>query len=100
MLLLKDLGLHIGMGRIGEPVLRHRRKGRNGVRLSKSPGWMMIAAFIVLACLPGLSQDCSRPLLRGSFLQPVLGDAWTLGQWRSEFHYMSEAGLDQMVLQW
>ena len=61
---------------------------------------MMIAAFIVLACLPGLSQDCSRPLLRGSFLQPALGDAWTLGQWRNEFHYMSEAGLDQMVLQW
>lgn len=97
---LQDHGLHIETSRIEEGVHGHGRKGHNGVRLSKTSGWTMVAAFIVLAWLPGLSQDCSRPFLRGSFLQPALGDAWTLGEWRSEFHYMSKAGLDQMVLQW
>jgi chitodextrinase len=60
----------------------------------------MVATFIVLACLSAVAQDCPRPALRGSFLQPALGDAWTLRQWRDEFHYMRKAGLDQMVLQW
>ncbi len=60
----------------------------------------MVATFIVLACLSAVGQDCSRPALRGSFLQPALGDVWTLKQWRDEFHYMRKAGLDQMVLQW
>jgi hypothetical protein len=63
-------------------------------------GWAMAAAFIFLVCLSAVAQDGSRPALRGSFLQPALGDAWTLKQWRNEFHYMGNAGLDQMVLQW
>ena len=57
-------------------------------------------AIIVLSCLSAVAQDCSRPALRGSFLQPALGDRWTLKQWRDEFHYMRDAGLDQMVIQW
>jgi len=57
-------------------------------------------AIIVLSCLSGVAQDCSGPSIRGSFLQPALGDAWTLEQWRNEFHYMRNARLDQMVLQW
>lgn len=57
-------------------------------------------AIIVLLCLPAIAQNCSRPELRGSFLQPDLGDAWTLKQWRNEFSYMKTAGLNQMVLQW
>jgi len=44
--------------------------------------------------------QCARPSLRGSFLQPELGDAWTLKQWGSEFQYMKGAGLDQMLIQW
>jgi len=46
--------------------------------------------------------NCSsgRPALRGSFLQPDLGDAWTIRQWQKEFSYMRRAGLDQMVIQW
>jgi len=60
----------------------------------------MVAVLIVLACLSAGAQDCSRPALRGSFLQPALGDAWTLKQWRDEFQYMKDARLDQMVLQW
>lgn len=97
---LDDHCLHIRTNRVGDAVRGHRRKGHNGVRLSKNSGWAMVAAFLVLACLPGLSQVCSRPVLRGAFLQPALGDAWTPGEWRSEFHYMIKAGLDQMVLQW
>ena len=96
----KDRGLHILICAIGEPVLDHRRKVRDGVRVSIRPGWMTVAALIVLACLSAVAQDGSRPALRGSFLQPALGDAWTLQQWRNEFHYMRKAGLDQMVLQW
>jgi chitodextrinase len=43
---------------------------------------------------------CDRPALRGSFLQPALGDRWTSQQWEKEFSYMKKAGIDQMVLQW
>jgi len=100
MLEFKDRGLHILICATGEPVLDHRRKVRDGVRVSIRPGWMIVAALIVLACLSAVAQDGSRPALRGSFLQPALGDAWTLQQWRNEFHYMRKAGLDQMVLQW
>lgn len=57
-------------------------------------------AILLLFCLPAMAQDCSGPALRGSFLQPALGDAWTLKQWREEFHYMRGARLDQMVIQW
>ena len=57
-------------------------------------------AIIVLFCLPAIAQDCSGPTLRGSFLQPALGDAWTLKQWSNEFGYMRTAELDQMVMQW
>ena len=57
-------------------------------------------AITVLFCWSAVAQDCSGPALRGSFLQPALGDAWTLKEWRDEFHYMRDAGLDQMVLQW
>jgi len=53
-------------------------------------------AIIVLFCLPAIAQDCSGPTLRGSFLQPALGDAWTLKQWSNEFGYMRTARLDQM----
>ncbi len=63
--------------------------------------WRVAApAIIILSCLPVLAQHCSGPSIRGSFLQPALGDAWTLIEWRDEFHYMRKAGLDQMVLQW
>ncbi len=57
-------------------------------------------AIFVLSCLSGVAQDCSAPSIRGSFLQPALGDAWTLKQWRNEFQYMRNARLDQMVIQW
>jgi hypothetical protein len=100
MLEFEDHGLHILICATGEPVLDHRRKVRNRVRMSTRSGWTMVATFIVLACLSAVGQECSRPALRGSFLQPALGDAWTLKQWRDEFHYMRKAGLDQMVLQW
>lgn len=44
--------------------------------------------------------SCPWPFLRGSFLQPWLGDAWTEEQWHREFSYMKRACVDQMVLQW
>jgi chitodextrinase len=100
MLDFERQGLRTSIRRTGEPVLDHRRKRRMGVRLSMRRGWTIIAAFISLACLLAPAQDSSRPALRGSFLQPALGDAWTLQQWRNEFHYMRRAGLDEMVLQW
>ena len=63
--------------------------------------WRMAGlAFTVIFCLSAVAQDCSGPSIRGSFLQPALGDAWTLKQWRDEFHYMRDARLDQMVIQW
>src|SRR5664279_4297168 len=63
--------------------------------------WRLAAlAITVLSCLSAVAQDCSGAALRGSFLQPALGDAWTLKQWQDEFHYMKDARLDQMVLQW
>ena len=63
--------------------------------------WRLAAlAITVLSCLSAVAQDCSGAALRGSFLQPDLGDAWTLKQWQDEFHYMKDARLDQMVLQW
>jgi len=63
--------------------------------------WPLAGLMIaVLSCLPVVAQVCSGPALRGSFLQPALGDSWTLEQWRDEFHYMREARLDQMVIQW
>ena len=50
---------------------------------------------------PGSAQPASnRPSLRGSLLQPGLGDEWTNQRWRREFCYMGKAGLNQMVLQW
>ena len=63
------------------------------------PGFATLA-MVVLSCLPLIAQDCSGPAIRGSFLQPTLGDAWTLEQWRDEFQYMKTARLDQMVMQW
>ncbi|MGA2200528.1 MAG: DUF4434 domain-containing protein [Terriglobales bacterium] len=62
--------------------------------------YAMVAAVAFLACLACVAQDCSGPALRGSFLQPALGDAWTLKQWGNEFQYMRTAELDQMVIQW
>jgi hypothetical protein len=63
--------------------------------------WCFAAlAIIVQSCVPGGAQDCSGPSIRGSFLQPALGDAWTLKQWRDEFHYMRNARLDQLFIQW
>ena len=62
--------------------------------------YAMVAAFIFLPWLACVAQDCSGPALRGSFLQPALGDTWTLKQWQDEFHYMRDARLDQMVIQW
>jgi hypothetical protein len=70
--------------------------------MMRSPAILRLAALaiILLPCLPGVAQDCSGPSIRGSFLQPALGDAWALKQWRDEFHYMRNARLDQMVIQW
>lgn len=68
--------------------------------MSMRAKYAMVATLVFLACLSAVAQDCSRPKLRGSFLQPALGDAWTLKQWSNEFHYMKEADLDQMVIQW
>jgi len=68
--------------------------------MSMRARYAMVAALILLTCLSCVAQDCSRPALRGSFLQPALGDAWTLTQWHDEVHYMRDAGLDQMVIQW
>ena len=61
----------------------------------------MVATLLLLMSLSGWAKDCSgSSSLRGSFLQPELGDAWTLKQWRAEFHYMQGARLDQMFIQW
>lgn len=68
--------------------------------MSMRAKYAMVTALIFLASLSCLAQECSGPALRGSFLQPDLGDAWTLKQWRNEFHYMRNARLDQMVIQW
>ncbi len=68
--------------------------------MSMRAKYAMVAALIFLACLSAVAQDCSRPKLRGSFLQPALGDAWTLRQWRNEFHYMRKARLDRLFIQW
>lgn len=63
--------------------------------------WRMLGmAIAVLFCVSSSAQVCSGPALRGSFLQPALGDSWRLEQWHKEFHYMSAARLDQMVIQW
>lgn len=63
--------------------------------------WCFAAlAVVVQFCVPGVAQDCSGPSIRGSFLQPALGDAWTLNEWRDELHYMRNARLDQLFLQW
>jgi len=100
MLELDDHGLHILICATSKPVLDHRRRVRDRVKMSTRSGCTTVATLIVLACLSAVAQDGSRPALRGSFLQPALGDAWTLQQWSNEFHYMRKAGLDQMVLQW
>ena len=68
--------------------------------MSMRARYSMVAALIFLTSLSSVAQVCSGPTLRGSFLQPALGDAWTLEQWRDEFHYMRDARLDQMVIQW
>ena len=62
----------------------------------------VVSLLLVMACasVAGAGSRCSRPALRGSFLQPQLGDAWTLKQWTNEFQYMQDAGLDQMLIQW
>jgi len=63
--------------------------------------WCFAAlAVVVQSCVLGVAQDCSGPSIRGSFLQPALGDAWTLNEWRDEFHYMRNARLDQLFIQW
>jgi Domain of unknown function (DUF4434)/Domain of unknown function (DUF5109)/F5/8 type C domain len=69
--------------------------------MRRRANWRLaVITIVVLSCQLGVAQDHSRPALRGSFLQPALGDAWTLKQWQDEFHYMRDAQLDQMVLQW
>jgi len=62
----------------------------------------VVVLLLVMVCSPvaGAGSQCGRPALRGSFLQPQLGDAWTLKQWGNEFQYMKGAGLDQMLIQW
>ena len=62
----------------------------------------VLALSVVFCCLsPAIAHDhCARPFLRGSFLQPDLGDQWTLKQWNREFTYMDKACVNQMVLQW
>jgi len=62
----------------------------------------ILVLILAFCCYPaaGASSQCARPALRGSFLQPALGDSWTLEQWRDEFHYMQDALLDQMLIQW
>lgn len=61
-----------------------------------------LVSLFVLWCPAaiGASSQCAYPKLRGSFLQPALGDSWTVEQWRDEFRYMEDASLDQMLLQW
>ena len=61
---------------------------------------MMALAILLLSSFSANGQNCSHPALRGSFVQPALGDAWTLKQWRTEFQSMKAAGLDQMFIQW
>jgi len=62
----------------------------------------ILVLILVFCCYPvaGAKSQCARPALRGSFLQPALGDSWTLEQWRDEFQYMRDALLDQMLIQW
>lgn len=60
-------------------------------------------SLLIAICLVPIASGaaaCSRPELRGSFLQPALGDRWTWKEWSKEFEYMQAAGLDQMLIQW
>lgn len=66
----------------------------------KRSTYMVGVILFCMGCLACAAPECAGPSLRGSFLQPALGDAWTLKQWNDEFHYMKEARLDQMVIQW
>ena len=60
--------------------------------------WLMLCLCSVAVSF-GQSPG-GRPSLSGSFLQPDLGDQWTDKQWKKEFSYMKNAGLNQMVIQW
>ena len=88
------------------PRLPSRNLSHPGMtgRCARVPLHWRFALTVVLFCLgchlPALAENCSRPALRGSFLQPALGDQWTLSQWQREFKYMKEAGVEQMVIQW
>jgi len=62
--------------------------------------YFAVLAVVVQCCVPGVAQDCLGASIRGSFLQPALGDTWTLNEWRNEFHYMRNARLDQLFIQW
>ena len=67
-----------------------------------SSRWSGVACLLLLFSWPvgAARPTCDRPALRGSFLQPALGDRWTSQQWQKEFSYMKGVGIDQMVLQW
>lgn len=60
------------------------------------------AIIAVLSCtsFAASATKCGHPKLSGSFLQPDLGDKWSILQWQKEFRYMQEASLNQLFLQW
>ena len=64
------------------------------------PCFLLILLFEFTLLAVAGNKDCRRPALHGSFLQPALGDEWTIREWRKEFQFMQDAGVRQMLIQW
>ena len=67
---------------------------------SRRSALLLLLTFVSFPLTAVSRPACARPALRGSFLQPDLGDEWTIKQWQKELSYMGRAGIDQMVIQW
>jgi len=62
----------------------------------------VLATLLVLgsSIFAATNRESVPPRLSGSFLQPDLGDSWTMDQWENEFRYMQDASVEMMVIQW
>jgi hypothetical protein len=70
---------------------------------------MSLNKIIALVCFAALSfsaisfaEDLSSTsgIIKGSFIQPYLAETWTPEDWQSEFKYMLQVKMDQIILQW
>jgi len=69
--------------------------------MSRTLRYILFLILVSASCpASGAPSHRTQPALSGSFLQPDLGDAWTIRQWQKEFFYMGAAGINQMVIQW